>query len=149
MIATLSLYQIFEHQEGLHQEDFDVLAWENDGKETTKSYLWCSKNRVCTNGAMEQFGCQYHTFMNYFLRPILSICIHVKTLYELYTQSVLFDYVAAKYLEKRKYLQGLPGTLKTFEQEGRLDILGTVRTFGSLYHDGYSMVIWKPVEEKI
>ncbi|WP_342346873.1 class I SAM-dependent methyltransferase [uncultured Nitrospira sp.] len=128
---------------------FNVVGREFNMLEPDETFSLYPQSGVFTVGAMEQLGCQYHAFVNYLLSQPLSICIHVETLYELYDQSVLFDYVAAKYLEKRKYLQGLLGTLKAFEQEGRLEILGTIRTFGSLYHDGYSMVIWKPVEEQM
>lgn len=131
------------------EHGFNVVGREFNMLEPDESFDLYPRSGVFTVGAMEQLGCQYHAFVNYLLRQRPSICIHVETLYELYDQNVLFDYVAAKYLEKRKYLQGLLGTLKTFEHEGRLEILGTIRTFGSLYHDGYSMVIWKPVEEKM
>ena len=131
------------------EHGFNVVGREFNMMEPDESFDLYPRSGVFTVGAMEQLGCQYHAFVDYLLKQRPSICIHVETLYELYDQNVLFDYVAVKYLEKRKYLQGLLGTLKVFEYEGRLEILGTIRTFGSLYHDGYSMVIWKPVEEKM
>ncbi len=141
--SSQAILRLLREEHGLN-----VVGREFNMLEPDESFNLYPRSGVFTVGAMEQLGCQYHAFMNYLLRQRPSICIHVETLYELYDQSILFDYVAAKYLEKRKYLQGLFETLKTFEQEGRLEILATVRTFGSLYHDGYSMVIWKPVEEK-
>ncbi|MBA3611843.1 MAG: class I SAM-dependent methyltransferase [Nitrospirales bacterium] len=141
--SSQAILRLLREEHGLN-----VVGREFNMLEPDESFNLYPRSGVFTVGAMEQLGCQYHAFMNYLLRQRPSICIHVETLYELYDQSILFDYVAAKYLEKRKYLQGLLETLKTFEQEGRLEILATVRTFGSLYHDGYSMVIWKPVEEK-
>ncbi|MEO6203662.1 MAG: class I SAM-dependent methyltransferase [Nitrospirales bacterium] len=142
--SSQAILQLLKEEHGLN-----VVGREFNMLEPEESFSLYPRSGVFTVGAMEQLGCQYHAFMNYLLRQRPSICIHVETLYELYDQNILFDYVAAKYLEKRKYLQGLLETLKTFEHEGRLEILATVRTFGSLYHDGYSMVIWKPVEEKI
>lgn len=141
--SSQAILRLLREEHGLN-----VVGREFNMLEPDESFRLYPRSGVFTVGAMEQLGCQYHAFVNYLLRQRPSICIHVETLYELYDQSILFDYVAAKYLEKRKYLQGLLETLKTFQHEGRLEILTTVRTFGSLYHDGYSMVIWKPVEEK-
>ncbi|MGE0472987.1 MAG: hypothetical protein AB7P17_05090 [Nitrospirales bacterium] len=115
--------------------------------EPDQTFALRPRSGVFTVGAMEQLGYQYHGFVNYLLSQGPSICVHVETLYELYDQQHLFDYVAAKYLEKRNYLRGLLETLRILEREGRIHILATLRTFGSLYHDGYSMVIWKPLKE--
>jgi hypothetical protein len=69
----------------------------------------------------------------------------METTYELYDQDDLFDYLSAKYLEKRGYLNGFLGRLKVLESEGAIEILGTHRTFGSLFHDGYTLLVWKPL----
>lgn len=124
---------------------FNIVGREFDMLEPDETFSLFPRSGVFTVGAMEQLGCHYDAFLNYVLAQRPQICVHVETLYELYDQTVLFDYVAAKYLEKRNYLQGLLRTLQALEKEGRLQILGTVRTFGSLYHDGYSLVIWKPL----
>lgn len=130
------------------QYGFNIIGQEFDMLAPDDSLKLCPRSGVFTIGAMEQLGTDYQAFLTYLLKQRPDICVHVETLYELYDQQILFDYVAAKYLEKRQYLRGLLGTLKAFAREGRLQILATVRTFGSLYHDGYSMVIWKPLEEK-
>ena len=124
---------------------FNIVGRPFDMLEPDEAFPLLPRSGVFTVGAMEQLGAQYHAFLNYLLKQRPSICVHVETLYELYDQNVLFDYVAAKYLEKRKYLRGLLGTLQAYERESRLQMLGTIRTFGSLYHDGYSLVIWKPL----
>ncbi len=124
---------------------FNIVGREFDMLDPDASFALNPQSGVFTVGAMEQLGNQYHAFLNYILAQRPQICVHVETLYELYDQSDLFDFVAAKYLDKRKYLRGMLGTLQALEKEGRLQILGTIRTFGSLYHDGYSVVIWKPL----
>ena len=124
---------------------FNIVGREFDMLEPDESFALFPRSGVFTVGAMEQLGSQYEKILNYILAQRPQICVHVETLYELYDQNVLFDYVAAKYLEKRKYLRGLLGTLQALEKERRLQILGTIRTFGSLYHDGYSLLIWKPL----
>ena len=99
---------------------------------------------VFTIGAMEQLGTNFEDFVRFLLKKRPSICINIETIYELYDQSVLFDYVAAKYLERRGYLQGYLSRLRQLEVEGKIEMIKIQRTFGSLYHDGYSYIVWKP-----
>lgn len=65
----------------------------------------------------------------------------------MYDQDSLFDLVAAKYLEKRNYLQGFYGHLKKMESKNKVRILEARRTFGSFYHDGYSYIVWQPIPQ--
>ncbi len=99
---------------------------------------------VFTTGALEQLGDRFGAFLSYLLAQQPSICVHVETLHELYDPTSLFDWVAAQYLEKRGYLTGFIQALRQLELEGRIEILAVQRTFGSLYHDGYSYVAWRP-----
>ncbi|NQU78860.1 class I SAM-dependent methyltransferase [Candidatus Woesearchaeota archaeon] len=98
---------------------------------------------VFTIGAMEQLGKNFESFLQFLLEKRPSICINIETIHELYDQSVLFDYVAAKYLERRGYLQGYLTRLRQLEVEGKVEMIKIQRTFGSLYHDGYSYIVWK------
>jgi len=97
-----------------------------------------------TIGTMEQLGTGFEAFLQFLLDKKFSICINIETLYELYDQSKLFDYVAARYLEKRGYLRGYLARLRDLETQGKIEIIKTQHSFGSLYHDGYSFVIWRP-----
>lgn len=99
---------------------------------------------VFTIGAMEQLGKNFEPFLQFLLSKKPSICINIETIYELYDQHSLFDYCAAKYLEKREYLQGYLPRLRQLEIEDKIEILKVQRTFGSLYHDGYTYIVWKP-----
>jgi hypothetical protein len=50
------------------------------------------------------------------------------------------------YHRKRGYLSGFLPRLKSLEAEGRITILEAKRMFfGSLYHEGYSFVVWRPL----
>lgn len=140
--SSQKILRLLKEQHGLNVvgRNFNML-------EPDSTFALRPRSGVFTVGAMEQLGGQFHKFVNYLLNQGPSVCVHVETLYELYDQQQLFDYVAAKYLEKRNYLRGLLDTLRILEREGRIQILAILRTFGSLYHDGYSLVIWKPVEE--
>ena len=103
---------------------------------------------VFTIGTLEQIGKDFKPFIGYLIENRPHVCIHIETIYELYNPDILFDYIAVRYLEKRGYLQGLLTYLRELESAGNIEILALQRTFGSLFHDGYSYVIWRPLDEK-
>ncbi|MFH1137569.1 MAG: transketolase C-terminal domain-containing protein [Pseudomonadota bacterium] len=107
------------------------------------------QSAVFTTGAMEQLGTDFHAFLNFLLDKQPGICVHVETTYELYDRENLFDYLAAKYLEKRGYLRGYLTRLRELEKEGRIQMIDVRRTFGSFFHDGYSFIVWKPASAKM
>ena len=96
-----------------------------------------------TIGALEQLGTDFEPFLRFLLDKKFAVCVNIETIYELYDQDRLFDYVAAKYLEKRGYLRGYLTRVRSLESEGKIDIIKTKRGFGSLYHDGYSFIVWR------
>lgn len=107
-----------------------------------KYYL--DKNSVIlTIGTLEQLGKNFEPFINYLLRNKPKVCIHIETLYEIYNQDNLLDYLAVKYLEQRNYLKGFLPFLKNLEAEKKIKILEIRKTFGSFYHDGYTYIVWK------
>ena len=98
---------------------------------------------VFTIGTLEQLGQNFKVFLDWMMRQPFKVCINIETLYEVYDQTNLFDYLAASYLEKRNYLKGYVAELKRREAAGQLRILKLQRTFGSLFHDGYSYIVWE------
>ena len=102
---------------------------------------------VLTVGALEQLGDRFGPFLDYLLAQEPAVCVHVETMHELYHQGNLFDLLGAQYLEKRGYLHGYLTALRQREAEGRIEILQVQRTFGSLYHDAYSYVAWRPANK--
>jgi hypothetical protein len=96
-----------------------------------------------TIGALEQLGENYGEFLNFILKNKFQICVHLETSYELYEEEKLLDALAKRYLEKRNWLRGYFARLKNEESEGALKILYQRRTFGSLFHDGYTITVWK------
>ena len=84
--------------------------------------------------------------LEFFLESKPSICVHAEPLRELYDEKNLMDYLAMRYHEKRNYLVGLVPRLKELEMDGRIEILHLHRVmFGSLFHEGYSLLIWRPL----
>lgn len=99
---------------------------------------------VFTIGAMEQIGTNFEAFTEFILKKRPSVCINIEPIYELDDSNNLFDYLAICYMEKRNYLRGYLEYLKKLEKDRKIDILETRKTFGGLYHDAYSYVVWKP-----
>jgi len=95
-------------------------------------------------GTLEQIGKNFQPFTDYLIAQKPDVCINVETMYEVYDQSLLFDYVAAAYLEKRNYLRGYLAYLQELERSHKVEILEVRRTFGSFYHDGYTYIVWRP-----
>jgi SAM-dependent methyltransferase len=101
---------------------------------------------VMTMCALEQVGPRHGPFLEFLLEKRPQVCIHMEPLEELYDERNLVDYLALRYHRKRRYLSGFLPRLKELEAEGKIRILEVRRMFfGSLYHEGYSFVVWKPV----
>jgi hypothetical protein len=101
---------------------------------------------VLTVGAMEQLGSRFEAFLDYLLAQAPQVVVHLETIHELYDDANLLDHLALKYDEKRNYLRGYLARLKALEAERRVEILQVQRAyFGSVHHDGYSLVAWRPV----
>jgi hypothetical protein len=100
---------------------------------------------VFTVGTMEQLGHSFEPFLQFLLRKRPAVVMHMETISELYDDAHLTDYLAIQYDRKRKYLEGYLDRLRQLECEDRICLLKVQRIlFGSLYHDSYSLVVWKP-----
>ena len=103
---------------------------------------------ILTIGAVEQTGRDYESFLQYLLKGSPKLCVHVEPILEWYDENNLIDYAAIRFHQKRKYWEGFPNRLKELENEGKVEILKTKRSyFGSLYIEGYSQLIWRPTNE--
>lgn len=100
---------------------------------------------VVTIGAMEQLGSRFAPFLEWLLRERPSICVHVEPLHETYDRTMLFDELAARYAEKRGYLQGYLPALRALAAAGRIEILHVKRHLGSMMHDGWGTIVWRPL----
>jgi SAM-dependent methyltransferase len=98
---------------------------------------------VLTMVAMEQLGVQWQPLFEHLLSQSPKVVVHIEPLYELYDQSQLFGYLGAAYSDKRGYLRGY---LPALESDDRVEILEVKQGFGSLMHDSYSRVVWRPKE---
>jgi len=131
-------------EELVERHGLDISAREFDLFSPDSGYHLTPGSGVFTVGTMEQLGQRFGPFLDYLLAESPAVCINVETLYELYDQSEPFDDVAARYLRRRGYLRGYLAELQRLAGQGRIEILSIRRTFGSLHHDGYSFVVWRP-----
>lgn len=101
---------------------------------------------VYTVAALEQTGKDYVKFVKYLLRKKPSIVVHIEPIPELLDPTNLLDYLSIKYMQKRRYLSGYLDYLRELEKKGKIKIIEARRSgVGSLFVDGYSILIWKPL----
>jgi len=101
---------------------------------------------LITLNSMEQLGDDFHPFLDFVLEKRPGLCINSEPLLELYDPGDLLDYLAIRYHEKRNYLRGFQPALRKLRDEGRIAILKEQRVrLGSLFHEGYSIIIWRPL----
>ncbi|MEI7990037.1 MAG: hypothetical protein WCI88_13455 [Chloroflexota bacterium] len=100
---------------------------------------------VMTIGGLEQTGTNHVNFIEFIMQQRPKLVIHVEPLLEWYDEMNLVDYLAIRFHKTRKYLEGLIPYLMDAAQQGRIEIIKENRCyFGSLYHDGYSLLVWRP-----
>ena len=112
------------------------------------NYKYKLKNNsgVFTFGALEQLAGEIDAMLEYLIFCKPKICIHTEPVIELYEKNNLVDYLAIKFQEKRGYTKGLLKKLHFLEKNNRIKILKIKRLyFGSLFMEGYNLVIWRPV----
>lgn len=103
-----------------------------------------SNSAVLTMGGLEQLNGDFEPFLNYLLKESLAICLHMEPLEELYDPENPFDYIALKFHRERGYLSKFLTTLKLLDSQHKIKIIKIQKVqLGSLYHDGYSFVVWK------
>jgi hypothetical protein len=101
---------------------------------------------VVTFGALEQLGTGFEPFLEYLRAARPAVCVHLEPIHELYDPESLFDWVAARYAERRGYLRGYLARIRALERGGRAEVLHLKKHLGSLYHDGWVSLVWRPRE---
>lgn len=95
--------------------------------------------------ALEQIGGKYQEFLDFVLEKSPKLCINMEPICELYNEENLIDHLAIKFHKQREYLDGYLSYLRKLESENKLIIRQVKRlNFGSLYHEGYSLIVWEP-----
>lgn len=100
---------------------------------------------VYTSAALEQTGDRFPAFIDWLRTRAPALCVHIEPISEVLDESNLLDYLSVRYFEKRNYLSGFLTYLRRLERDGLIDIHLVRRTYiGSLFIDGYSVVVWSP-----
>jgi len=96
--------------------------------------------------ALEQLGGNWGALLERLLEVKPKLCLHIEPILELYDESTLFDFLAAKYHRRRNYLHGWLSRLRELAAAGRSEIMDERRlSFGDRYHEAYSVVAWRPL----
>lgn len=110
-----------------------------------KSFKIDNNSAIFTVGVVEQLAGNFEPFLQFVLKCSPMLCLHVEPTIELYDENNLVDYLAMKFHRKRGYTEGYLSRLKEMEAQKKIEILKVKRLFwGSLYMEGYSLIIWKP-----
>ncbi len=95
-----------------------------------------------TFGAVEQLASKFQPFMEHLIACKPKIVVHVEPVVELYDPNNLLDALAISFHKKRGYTEGL---LPFLMNDPRVEMIQVRRShFGSLLHEGYSLLAWKP-----
>lgn len=101
---------------------------------------------VLTVHALEQLGDDWGLLLTALRKA--KICVHLEPIVENYNEENLFDFLAAEYHRARGYLTGWLPAIRELEKQGKAEILRSDRIrFGNRYHEAYSILVWKPVNE--
>lgn len=101
---------------------------------------------VLTLVTIEQLAGKFEPFLAYLLHWKPGICVHVEPIPELYAAGDDFDARALRFHRKRRYSEGFLPALQELEKRTKLELLHVKRcNFGSLFHEGYSVVVWRPL----
>lgn len=104
-----------------------------------------SNSVIFTVASLEQVGSKWTDFVNFLLEKKPKLCIHIEPIEELLDPNNLLDYLSIQYFHKRNYLKGFLTGLKKLEDMGKIKIHSAQRNhIGSLFIEGYSVVIWSP-----
>ncbi|OHA27753.1 MAG: hypothetical protein A3C08_03280 [Candidatus Taylorbacteria bacterium RIFCSPHIGHO2_02_FULL_47_18] len=101
---------------------------------------------VLTVGAMEQLNTRFEPFLLYLIRQKPALVVHIEPIVEIADTNTLFDFLAVSFGARRRYLTGFLPRLRALEKNGKIRIVKIQNTrIGSLYHDSYSLIAWKPL----
>ncbi len=101
---------------------------------------------VMTFCALEQTGDKWQDFVLWLIKQKPKIVINMEPIVDFYDTNSLFDYLAISYHQHRGYLSSYFPFLQQLEKEGKIKIEKHKRLgVGSLYHEGYNLIVWKPL----
>lgn len=110
------------------------------------TFVLAPDSGVCTFVCLEQVSDQFEPFLQYLIAQKPKICVHLEPIVELYDDGELIDWMAKQFHCKRRYLFGFYPRLQELEREGRLELLQVKRLeLGNMNHEGYTLIVWRPI----
>ena len=105
-----------------------------------------SNTAALTFCAFEQIGPRHDAMLEYILKQKPAMVVQMEPTLDYYDAANPVDDLAIRYHTARKYLMGYLPALKKLADEKRIEIIKTKRIgFGSLYHECYSLHVWRPL----
>ncbi len=106
-----------------------------------------TKNSAILNiSSLEQLGKNFKPFVSFVIKSSPAIVVDVNHINEFYNPNTLFDYLALKFEHQRGYLDGYLTYLRLLESRGKIQIIKVHHScLGTIYHDGFSYIIWRPL----
>lgn len=104
---------------------------------------WC----CYTIASLEQIGDNFKKYVNFLIKNKPKLVINIEPINELMDKTLILDYLSVKYSQKRNYLEGYFSYLKVLEKKKIIKFIEVKKSyFGSLYINGYSILIWKIIK---
>jgi SAM-dependent methyltransferase len=102
---------------------------------------------VLTVASLEQIGDKHSDFVGFLLEKKPKIIINIEPIEELLINGDVLAQLSTAYFKKRNYLSGYFTALTNLQDQGRIEILSSSRSFfGSFFIEGYSMIVWRVVD---
>ena len=112
-----------------------------------KGYRLAKNSHIYTVAALEQTGSNFKPWVDYILTQKPKLVAHIEPIVELLDpEHNVLDYLCAQYFLKRNYLNGYLNYLKLLVSQGKIILQEVIRTkTGSMFIEGYSVVVWSPM----
>ena len=96
-----------------------------------------------TFAALEQISSKHDKIIDFMITSRPKVVVHLEPIEELLDKDQLIEYLSIKYFKRRNYLSGFLDALRKRQERGEIKILHECKTgIGSLYIEGYSLVVW-------
>ncbi len=126
--------------------DLNIQGRRFDYFEPDYSFALRSGSAIYTVASLEQVGSRWDKFLDYVIQKKPKVCVHIEPIAELLDASNLLDFLSIEYFKKRNYLSGFLIGLRHLEADRKIKIHCAKRTYiGSLFIEGYSVVVWSPI----
>ena len=134
------------HMKNIKSFKFDFFnpAWDN-----IHEFPEENQSIVFSFAALEQIGSDFkklYNFINGKIKPLYVV--HLEPIGELLPDNDLLSLLSKKYFLKRNYLNGYLDFLRNKANKKEIIIETQSRMpFGSLFIEGYSLVVWRPLQK--